>query len=109
MCTRPSGRSPGGAGNVQLRRLLSELSPGAQAESERHLHSLLRRHDIGGWVAQYPVRLPGGVAYIDVAFPRQRIAIEVDGRRAHDVASRRFESDRVPQNELVALGCECSG
>lgn len=97
-------KEPGRAGNGQLRRLMSELSPGAQAESERRLHTLLRRHEIGGWVAQYPVRLPAGVAYIDVAFPWQRIAIEVDGRRAHDIASGRFESDRIRQNELVALG-----
>ena len=97
-------KEPGRTGNVQLRRLLSELSPGAHAESERRLHNLLRRHDIDGWVAQHAVRLPGGTAYIDVAFPRQRIAIEVDGRTAHDVASGRFESDRIRQNELVALG-----
>ena len=91
-------------GNVQIRRLLAQIVPGAQAESERRLHRLLHRYGITGWVAQYCVRLPDGVAYIDVAFPVARIAIEVDGRKAHDHGSGRFDSDRVRQNELVALG-----
>jgi very-short-patch-repair endonuclease len=39
-----------------------------------------------------------------VALPRQRIAIEVDGRRHHDDASGRFDDDRARGNELVAVG-----
>ena len=97
-------REPGRTGNVQIRRLLCEIEPGAQAESERRLHRLLRRHGMDGWVAQYPVPLPHGVAYVDVAFPQARIAVEVDGRAGHDAASGRFDTDRVRHNELVALG-----
>jgi very-short-patch-repair endonuclease len=95
---------PGRTGNRQLRLLVAELEPGAQAESERRLHQLLRRAGISGWVAQYEVRLPGGSRFVDVALPRQRIAIEVDGRRHHDDASDRFDDDRARSNELVALG-----
>lgn len=95
---------PGRTGNRQLRLLVAELEPGAQAESERRLHRLLRRAGISGWVAQYEVRLPGGKRFVDVALPQRRIAIEVDGRRHHDDASDRFDDDRARSNELVALG-----
>jgi very-short-patch-repair endonuclease len=95
---------PGRTGNRQLRLLIAELEPGAQAESERRLHRLLRRAGITGWVAQYEVGLPSGTRFVDVALPQQRIAIEVDGRRHHDDASDRFDDDRARANELVALG-----
>jgi very-short-patch-repair endonuclease len=91
-------------GNVQIRTLLSEIEPGAQAESERLLHRILRRAGIRGWVAQFEIRLPGGLAYVDVAFPNHKIVIEVDGRRTHDADSDQFESDRTRQNQLIALG-----
>jgi len=68
------------------------------------MHRLLRRAGIAEWVPQYPVRLPRGIAYLDIAFPEQKIAIEVDGRRYHDESSDRFEADRDRQNDLVALG-----
>lgn len=95
---------PGRTGNGQLRRLRGELEPGAQAESERRLHRLLRRAGLTGWTPQHAVRLPNGVRYIDVAFAEQRLAIEVDGRRAHGDGSDRFEDDRARQNELIAAG-----
>jgi very-short-patch-repair endonuclease len=91
-------------GNVQIRTLLAEIEPGAHAESERLLHRILSRAGLGGWVAQYEITLPGGRAYADVAFPEQQIVIEVDGRRHHDTGSDQFESDRVRQNQLIALG-----
>ena len=94
----------GRTGNSQLKVLRSEIEPGAQAESERRMHRLLRRAGISGWVAQYQVQLPIGTRYIDIAFPEQRVAIEVDGRRTHDASSDRFEDDRARQNELAALG-----
>jgi very-short-patch-repair endonuclease len=94
----------GRTGNGQLRLLVAELEPGAQAESERRLHRLLRRAGITGWVAQYEVLLAGGICYLDVALPRQRVAIEVDGRRHHGDTSDRFDDDRARGNELVSLG-----
>jgi len=91
-------------GNVQIRTLLSEIEPGAHAESERILHRILRRAGLDGWKAQHEIKLPDGTAYADVAFPEHKVVIEVDGRRHHDADSDRFESDRTRQNELVALG-----
>ncbi len=95
---------PGRTGNDQLRRLVARIEPGADAESERVLHRLLRRAAVTGWVAQYRVRLTSGFAYLDVAFPAHRLAIEVDGRRYHDERSDAFEGDRTRQNELQLLG-----
>lgn len=91
-------------GNAQLRQVIDRLEPGAEAESERILHDLLRRAGLTGWVPQYQVRVPGGIAVVDIAFPAERLAIEVDGRRYHDELSGRFESDRTRQNELQAQG-----
>jgi very-short-patch-repair endonuclease len=92
------------AGNAQLRMLLCGIEPGAQAESERLLHRLLKRAAITGWVPQYRVRIASGFAYIDVAFPERMLAVEVEGRLFHDERSDRFESDRRRSNELTALG-----
>jgi very-short-patch-repair endonuclease len=94
----------GRTGNVQLRELLAGIEPGADAESERVLHRLLRRSGLTGWVAQYRLRLRHRTVYVDVGFPEHRLAIEVDGRRYHDEASDRFEDDRVRQNELIMTG-----
>jgi very-short-patch-repair endonuclease len=91
-------------GNVQIRTLLSEIEPGAHAESERILHRILHQAGLSGWVAQHEISIPTGTAYADIAFPEQRIVIEVDGRRNHDTDSDRFESDRTRQNQLMALG-----
>jgi very-short-patch-repair endonuclease len=92
---------PGRTGNVQLRWLLAGIEPGAHAESERLLHRILRRGGLSGWVPQYPIVTPGGTVYADVAFPAQRLVIEVDGQRHH---VERFEADRTRQNGLVARG-----
>jgi very-short-patch-repair endonuclease len=91
-------------GNVQIRVLLSEIEPGAHAESERLLHRILSRAGVDGWVPQYEITLPGGRVYADVAIPEHKIAVEVDGRRHHDAGSEQFEGDRTRQNQLVALG-----
>lgn len=91
-------------GNVRLRQVARTLMVGAEAESERRLHRLLHRHGIAGWSANYPVLMGGRlIARIDIAFPAQRLAIEVDGLAYHSDRSR-FQRDRTRQNELVNLG-----
>jgi very-short-patch-repair endonuclease len=91
-------------GNVRIRRVLRTLTDGAEAESERRLHRLLRTHGITGWTVNYPVVVRGAlVARLDVAFIAQRIAIEVDGFAYHADRSR-FQRDRTRQNALVNLG-----
>ncbi|MGX7681459.1 endonuclease domain-containing protein [Jatrophihabitans sp. DSM 45814] len=94
----------GRTGNRQLRDLVSAVEPGAEAESERLLHQLLRRASLSGWVPQYVIGLPGREVRVDVAFPDLMLAIEVDGKLYHDESSDRFEDDRARQNELINAG-----
>ncbi|WP_375481013.1 DUF559 domain-containing protein [uncultured Jatrophihabitans sp.] len=103
LCRRLDG-SPRTPGNAQLRRLAAQLRDGAAAESERILHRLLRRAGVTGWRPNHRVWSNGElVAVVDVAFPAQRLAIEVDGM-AHHVDVDRFRRDRSRQNALVSLG-----
>lgn len=91
-------------GNTVLRRVVARMVDGAEAESERMLHRILRRAGIRGWVANHQVRVAGMIrARVDVAFVGLRIAIEVDGFAYHS-ARGRFQSDRNRQNLLVGLG-----
>ncbi len=95
---------PGRTGNAVLRRLAQHLGDGAAAESERRLHRLLRRAGITEWSANQPVWVDGElVAVLDVAIPRARLAVEIDGM-AHHTDVDRFQRDRVRQNALVGLG-----
>ncbi|MDP9397885.1 MAG: DUF559 domain-containing protein [Actinomycetota bacterium] len=91
---------PGRLGNRQVRRLIAATDPSAAAFSERLLHRLLRAAGIVGWVAAY--RLPSG-GELDVAFPRHRLAIEVDGWAWHSDPTR-FQRDRDKQNALMRAG-----
>jgi very-short-patch-repair endonuclease len=92
------------SGNSKLRKVMRTLVTGAEAESERRLHRLLRAHGITGWTANHPVRVAGAlVARLDIAFVSARIAIEVDGFAYHH-DRQRFQRDRTRQNELVNLG-----
>lgn len=91
--------TPGRWGNRQIRGIAAHLERGVDAESERRLHRLLRAAHITGWVAQYPF----GRFALDVAFPGQRLAIEVDGYAYHS-ADDRFQRDRTKQNALTRAG-----
>jgi very-short-patch-repair endonuclease len=48
-------------------------------------------------------RPDGKQAFIDLAYPHLRIAIELDGWATHGVRSA-FESDRIRANDLVLMG-----
>lgn len=60
---------------------------------------LLRGAGITGWVLGHPF----GPWRIDLAFPRQKVAVEVDGWAWH-VDAERFRTDRRKQNALVRAG-----
>ena len=80
-------------------RLLREASDGARSEAERLLIRLLRSAQITGWKANYPVS-----GYIvDVAFPVQKVAIEVDGWAFHS-DQKTFQNDRKRQNTISLRG-----
>jgi very-short-patch-repair endonuclease len=91
-------RNKGRYGSPAARRLLQSAADGARSEAERLLIRLLRAARITGWRANYPV-----AGYkVDVGFPKQKVAIEVDGFAFHS-DSEDFHTDRKRQN-AIALG-----
>ncbi len=82
-----------------MRGLLRAAGDRAASEAERVLNGLLRGAGLTGWQRGY---LAEGYE-LDVAFPVERIAIEVDGWAWHSDVER-FRRDRVRQNDLVLAG-----
>lgn len=91
-------RNKGRTGAPRARRLLQAADHGARSEAERLLHKLLRDAGISGWKANYRV---GGYR-VDVGFPVQKVAIEVDGFAFHSGADE-FQIDRTRQNDIVLM------
>jgi len=78
---------------------LREASDGARSEAERLLVRQLRAAKISGWKANYPV-----CGYVvDIAFPHQKVAIEVDGWAFHS-DQKAFQRDRNRQNVISLNG-----
>lgn len=92
-------KNKGRHGSPAARRLLQAASDGARSEAERLFGKLLRDGGITGWRTNYPV---GGYK-VDVAFPDEKVAIEVDGWAFHSDAEV-FVSDRKRQNAISLLG-----
>jgi very-short-patch-repair endonuclease len=90
-------------GNPTRRRLLLESRTEPWSKAERHFHRLLRDAGLTGWQANRPVVLHGSTVYVDLAFRRLKLAIEIDGRLYHTGAEV-FETDRRRQNLLVLDG-----
>ncbi len=94
---------PDRAGNAVRRLLLHESRSNPWSPLERRAHRVLRTAGITGWTGNYPLVLAGRTLWLDIAFPRQRLVIEIDGREFHEGAEV-FEADRWRQNALVAAG-----
>jgi very-short-patch-repair endonuclease len=95
--------TPHRAGNQERLRLLIDSRGEPWSAAERLGHRLLRTARIKDWQTNLPVLIDGRLFYIDIAFKRQKLAIEIDGRR-HETDQDLFESDRWRQNALVADG-----
>ncbi|MBJ8343697.1 type IV toxin-antitoxin system AbiEi family antitoxin domain-containing protein [Antrihabitans sp. YC2-6] len=87
------------SGAAKAAALLAAAGEGGASEAERRFQEILRRAGVTGWEAHYKTR---GFE-IDVAFPEQRLAIEVDGWAWHRDADR-FAHDLERQNTLVNAG-----
>ena len=92
-------RNRGRHGAAAARKMLHAAAGGARSEAERLVIQLLRAAGIGGWYANYPV----GRYVVDFAFPRQKVAIEVDGWAFHS-DRQAFQNDRTRQNTLSLQG-----
>jgi very-short-patch-repair endonuclease len=92
-------RNMGRRGSSAAARLLVAAADRADSAAERLLVRIVRDAGLSGWVLGHPF----GPWRIDLAFPRQKVAIEVDGWAWH-VDAERFRSDRRKQNALVRAG-----
>ncbi|MDQ1246598.1 MAG: hypothetical protein QG597_966 [Actinomycetota bacterium] len=93
----------GRARGVRRLRQLSEIvESAARSAAEERVHSLLQEAGITGWRANYPLRVRGQKVILDLAFPEQKVFIEIDGRAYHGLD--RFQHDRTRQNLLVQAG-----
>lgn len=92
-------RNRGRHGAVAARRMLQAAAGGARSEAERLVLQLLRGSGMSGWHANYKV----GPYAVDIAFPRQRVAIEIDGWAFHSDQAA-FQNDRSRQNWLALQG-----
>ena len=92
-------RNIGRRGSSAAGRLLVAAADRADSAAERLLVRTLRAAGITGWVLGHPF----GPWRIDLAFPLQKVAVEVDGWAWH-VDAERFRADRRKQNALVRAG-----
>jgi very-short-patch-repair endonuclease len=92
-------RNLGRRGWKQASRLITAAADRADSAAERILKRLLREAGITGWVVGHRV----GPHLIDLAFPDERIAIEMDGWAWH-VDVDRFRADRRKGNALTRAG-----
>jgi very-short-patch-repair endonuclease len=90
-------------GNRERRRLLLDSRDEPWSAAERLFHRLLRQAGITGWTANSAVTIDGTTYYLDVAFRRIRLAVEIDGRLHHSNGTA-FETDRRRQNLLILDG-----
>jgi very-short-patch-repair endonuclease len=92
-------RNLGRRGWRQASRLITAAADRADSAAERILKRLLGEAGISGWVLGHRF----GPHLIDLAFPDQRVAIEVDGWAWH-VDVDRFRADRRKGNALTRAG-----
>jgi len=92
-------RNMGRRGSSTAGRLLVAAADRADSAAERLLVRIVRNAGITGWVIGHPF----GPWRVDLAFPEEKVAVEVDGWAWH-VDAERFRADRRKQNALVRAG-----
>lgn len=93
------GEMPSRTGNRMRRRLLKDSRDLPWSAAERLLHRLLRAAGIKGWRTNFPAL----GFLLDLAWPAEKVAIEVDGFETHGTRGS-FESDRLRDQVLAANG-----
>lgn len=93
------GDHPNRPGNNARREILSDSRDRPWSEAERMAHRALREAGITGWRTNFELRIDGRTFFLDLAFPKLRLAIEINGFEWH---SRReaFEKDHQRRNEV---------
>jgi very-short-patch-repair endonuclease len=92
-------------GSARLRRLVAERTGQGPSGSdiETKLLQLIRDSRLPLPTRQYPVVTPFGPRYIDLAYEREKVAIELDGMESR-LDPVVFLDDRVRQNLIEAQG-----
>lgn len=100
-------RRSGRAGSAVVKALTHELlddEPVAASELERRMQELLREAGISGWVPQHrPPWYDGVRGVVDLAWPGERMVVELDGRRWH-ATTQAQAGDRRRDRAAVAHG-----
>jgi hypothetical protein len=91
-------RRRGRAGSGLVARLDHELlawEPMPGSALERRATALFRQAGLGGWQAQYvPPWYDGVRGIVDLAWPRERVVVELDGRRWHATTQAQCDDRR---------------
>lgn len=95
--------TPNRAGNRARRQVLHDSRDEPWSEAERRLHALLREAKITGWRTNVEVWCSSQQYFVDAAFYRLKIGIEVDGYEVHSRRTQ-FEHDRQKWSDLTAAG-----
>lgn len=90
-------------GNAAARRWIEDSRDEPWSAFERAVHRALRAEGIDGWVTNLRVQLDGRVAFLDIAFPRLRLAVELDGWEHHR-SHQAFIADRERDVQLQLRG-----
>ncbi len=95
----------GRAGPRHIRALLDEWQHPVPPESvlEARLQSLLRRHALPDGIRQLEIRDGAFAARLDLAYPAERVGVEVDGFMWHSDPAR-WRADLARSNRLTQLG-----
>lgn len=91
------------AGNHMARRWIEDSRDQPWSALERRGHRGLREAGVTGWQTNHPVQLPGRWAFLDIAFQKVKLAIELDGWSFH-CSHESFINDRERDLDLNLLG-----
>lgn len=97
---------PGRRGAVELAKALALMARDGKTDSrfERRVRAWLRAHGFEPAPGAYRLELPSGkVAWIDIAFPAERVGLEVDGLYWHGTPQQQH-ADIWRQREIEATG-----
>lgn len=95
--------APNIPGNTEARQWIEDSRDQPWSAFERDVHRLLREAGIDGFVTNLRVQLDDRVAFLDIAFPRLLLNIELDGWQHHN-SHRSFVEDRERDVMLTRRG-----
>lgn len=88
---------------IRVSEVLRDLSGNPWSVAEVQAHRLLRGAGVTGWVGNYPVVLQGSRYVIDLAFPRSKVAFEINSFEFHS-SKQAMMRDAGRANAMLAAG-----